>query len=226
MQVVEIFKSIQGEGTLIGSPMVFIRLWGCNMNCVWCDTRYSWAPEFKDKTKRTIYTPEKLTEFLLENYPEITWFNFTGGEPTLWYDELLQTTIMLQNHSKKICIQTNGKEWKENLFKQLDKVCMDIKCPQSGEKSDLNFINKLRSQDEIKFVLETEKDIEYAKHVITKHESEAFIIIQPVMHSELPLSSYYEDIRILVKNFLPLQTDRIRILPQLHQLLWRDQAGK
>lgn len=226
MQVVEIFKSIQGEGTLIGSPMVFIRLWGCNMKCIWCDTRYSWAPEFKDKTIRTDYSPEELGKFLLENYPETTWFNFTGGEPTLWAEELLQTTIMLQNYSKKVSIQTNGKEWKEKLFKRLDKVCMDIKCPQSGEKSDLNSINKLRTQDEIKFVLETDQDIKYAKNVITTHESEAFIIIQPVMHPELPLDTYYENIRILVENFSSLQTDRIRILPQLHQLLWRDQAGK
>ena len=226
MQVVEIFKSIQGEGTLIGSPMVFIRLWGCNMNCVWCDTRYSWAPEFKEKTKRTVYTPESLTEFLLETYSEITWFNFTGGEPTLWHEELLQTTNLLQSHSKKVSIQTNGKDWKNDLFKKIDKVCMDIKCPQSGEKSDLESISRLRAQDEIKLVLDSTEDIEYAKEVIKNYHSNASIIIQPVMNPGQSLDNYYGKLRSLIDVFIPLQTNRIRILPQLHQLLWRDEAGK
>lgn len=226
MQVVEIFKSIQGEGTLIGSPMVFIRLWGCNMACTWCDTRYSWAPEFKDKTTRTVYSPEELTNHLLTSYPEISWFNFTGGEPSLWEREIIETSLLLQNKSKKVSIQTNGKVWKKKLFQSVDKVCMDIKCPASGEKSDLESINKLRAQDEIKLVLDSAEDIAYAKDVIVNYQSKASIIIQPVMNPEQTLDTYYEKIRTLIDEFMPMQTDRIRILPQLHQLLWRDQAGK
>ena len=226
MQVVEIFKSIQGEGTLMGLPMVFIRLWGCNMTCTWCDTRYSWAPEFKDITKRQNYSPKALATFLLQSFPEITWFNFTGGEPSLWDEEIDQTTKILQSKSKKVCIQTNGKQWKDSLFKNLDKICMDIKCPQSGEASDVSSISKLRPQDEMKFVLETSEDFNYAKNIITNYPTKASIIIQPVMVHHESLEQYYERIRVLIKEFDSLSTDNLRILPQLHQLLWRDQPGK
>lgn len=226
MQVVEIFKSIQGEGTLIGSPMVFIRLWGCNMTCTWCDTRYSWAPEFKDLTKRQNYSPKDLAIFLLQTFSEITWFNFTGGEPSLWDKDIDETTKILQSKSKKVCIQTNGKLWKEPLFKNLDKVCMDIKCPQSGEQSDVSLINRLREQDELKFVLETPEDFNYAKDIITNYPTKASIIIQPVMVQHESLDQYYERIKTLIQEFDSLSTYNLRILPQLHQLLWRDQAGK
>ena len=225
MQVVEIFKSIQGEGTLIGSPMVFIRLWGCNMQCVWCDTRYSWAPEFKDITKRKIYTADSLSSFLLENYPEITWFNFTGGEPSLWSQEIMNTSNLLQKKGKKVCIQTNGKEWKNELFRSLDKVCMDVKCPQSGETSDLNSISKLRSVDELKFVLETQEDINYAKKIIDNYNTQATVIIQPVLLASEELDMYYERLKWLISEFQSQSSENIRILPQMHQLLWRDQPG-
>ena len=226
MQVVEIFKSIQGEGTLIGSPMVFIRLWGCNMNCTWCDTRYSWAPEFKNITNRDNFTPEALVQYLLNHFPEITWFNFTGGEPTLWEEEIQQVTKLLQKQSKKTCIQTNGKEWKEQLFHSLDKVCMDIKCPASGEESDLSSIGKLRKQDEIKLVLGSQEDVDYAKEIISSYQTNASIIVQPVLNSDEGLDVYYGQLKWLINEFSSIKTDKIRILPQMHQLLWRDQAGK
>jgi 7-carboxy-7-deazaguanine synthase len=225
MQIVEIFKSIQGEGTLIGSPMVFIRLWGCNMKCTWCDTAYSWSPEFKDITKRDILNPNELANLLLQKYPEITWFNFTGGEPTLWATEILQTTIILQKQAKKVCIQTNGKDWNDDLFEILDKICMDLKCPNSGEKSDLNLIEKLRIQDELKFVIQTENDLEYTEKIIKDCKTNATIIIQPVMIKNESLDLYYARIRWLVKEFESTNHKEIRILPQLHQLLWRDIAG-
>lgn len=226
MQVVEIFKSIQGEGTLIGAPMVFIRLWGCNMQCTWCDTTYAWAPEFKDVTKRMVYTPEELATHLLEKYPDIKWFNFTGGEPSLWAQEIIKTTETLQNHSKSVCIQTNGKIWNTILFSNLDKVCMDIKCPDSGEKSDLESIKKLREQDEIKFVLGSNTDVNYAKNVIKSYPTRSTIIIQPVMLKNEHLENYYEKIKWLISEFDSIEVNNVRILPQLHQLLWRDQAGK
>ena len=226
MQVVEIFKSIQGEGTLIGTPMVFIRLWGCNMACTWCDTTYSWAPEFKQITKRMMYSSQELSEFLLKKYPEITWFNFTGGEPTLWAKEILETSLLLQKASKKVCIQTNGKDWYELLFSQLDKICMDIKCPNSGETSDVSSIEKLRVQDEIKFVLESHEDIIYTKDILKTFPCKGSVIIQPVLLRNESLDQYYARIRWLISEFTANGSEQIRILPQLHQLLWRDIPGK
>ena len=225
MQVVEIFQSVQGEGTLLGVQMIFIRLWGCNMSCNWCDTKYSWAPEFKNKTTRTMYTPEELAKYIKTNFPEhIEWINFTGGEPTLWHEEIQKTIQLLPE--KRICIQTNGKTWKTKLFENLDKICMDFKCPASGEKSNLDYLSKLRHTDEAKFVIANEGDLIYTTDILTsinnKTKIEASIIIQPVLFKNEELSKYYDRIKWLVEVFKDINIRNLRITPQFHQLLWRD----
>lgn len=223
MEIVEIFKSIQGEGTLIGTKMVFIRLWGCNMSCIWCDTRYSWATEYKKVTSRKSYLPEKLAIFLNEEYKDVLWMNFTGGEPSLWSDQILETLPFLND--KKTCIQTNGKTWNKKLFNCLDKVCMDFKCPESGETSNIEYLNNLREQDEAKFVIGNENDLIYAKNIISSNETNATIIVQPVLSNKDSFDDYYNKIRWLIKEFEDISSNNIRILPQYHQLLWRDKQG-
>ncbi|OLS19382.1 MAG: 7-carboxy-7-deazaguanine synthase [Candidatus Heimdallarchaeota archaeon LC_3] len=222
MEIVEIFQSLQGEGSLIGVPMVFIRLWGCNMKCIWCDTKYSWSPEFKYLTKRALFTPEQLVQELKNKYKSKTWINFTGGEPTLWKDEILKT-IELLNRFFFTCIQTNGKIWDEKLFSTLDKICMDIKCPKSGEESNLAYLKKLRKKDEVKFVLDNEDDLNYAINVINDYEFSAQIIIQPVLLPEYSFDEYFKKIKWIIEQTKEIQDRNIRILPQYHQLLWRDQ---
>ncbi|MHA2365383.1 MAG: 7-carboxy-7-deazaguanine synthase QueE [Candidatus Hodarchaeales archaeon] len=223
MQVVEIFQSIQGEGCLIGFPMVFIRLWGCNMQCTWCDTRYSWASEFKNITKLDIMNPEELSIYIQNNYPHIEWINFTGGEPTLWAQEILETIKFLDNY--KFCLQTNGKTWHNRLFTRLDKVSMDIKCPSSGEKSNLEYLANLRDIDEVKFVISTNDDFNFAFQVIENYSTKANIIFQPVLLEKEHLDEYFSRIRWLINCLRKKKLNNIRVLPQYHQLLWRDQPG-
>ncbi len=228
LPVVEIFSSIQGEGTLIGMPMIFIRLWGCNMKCTWCDTRYSWAPEYHGKTPLQHYTPQQLATFLLTRYSTSQWFNFTGGEPTIHWKRLFFVVKSLKNAGKYTCIQTNGKSFPPGLD-ILDKICMDIKCPASGEESQLELLKKLRPQDDVKFVIANEDDWNYMTSVLEKHATEANIILQPVLWETEKLSSYYERIRWMVQQLkhspILLKKKRIRVLPQFHQLLWRNMPG-
>lgn len=228
MQVVEIFRSIQGEGTLIGTPMVFIRLWGCDAGCVWCDTRYSWAPEFKDTTERAQTNPEELATQLAKDFPNGEWFNFTGGEPTLWSKEIIETIEHLTSllPLAKTAIQTNGKKWHEALFRKMDKVCMDFKCPESGEESDLGNLKQLRPIDEAKFVVASENDLQYIHSVFDHYQTSAEVIIQPVLWSDEPLENYYDQLRTLVEDLNKRPIKNARVLPQLHQLLWRDQNSR
>ncbi len=227
LPITEIFLSIQGEGSLIGTPMVFVRLWGCNMACTWCDTRYSWAPEYHGKTRIHKYTSSELAGHLLANHSNVSWFNFTGGEPLLHWKGLLPVVVQLKEHDKLTCIQTNGKLFPHSLD-ILDKICMDIKCPSSGEQSNTKFISKLRPQDDVKFVVASEKDWSYMEHVLNTNPTKAHIIIQPVLWENEDLSSYFARLRWMVQKLKRsplLQKEKIRILPQFHQLLWRDVPG-
>ena len=225
MQVVEIFQSIQGEGSLIGTPMIFIRLWGCNMTCTWCDTRYSWAPEFKYITKRQDMSPTMLAEYIQVNYSHLQWINFTGGEPTLWSDEILECIHILGKNFKS-CIQTNGKQWPEELFKKLDKICMDIKLPCSGEKSNPSYIARLRQQDEVKYVIQDDIDFKNALQIIKTFPTLASVIIQPVLLHQESLDAYYQRIRWLIEQMQYENVQNYKVLPQYHQLLWRYQPVK
>ena len=228
LPVTEIFLSIQGEGTLIGTPMVFIRLWGCNMACTWCDTTYSWAPEYHGKTPLQKFTPQELASHLMTRYPNVSWFNFTGGEPTIHWKRIIHVIKILKENKKLTCIQTNGKAFPPELI-ILDKICMDVKCPTSGEQSQLEYITRLRPQDDLKFVIANEKDWKFMEKVVSSHETKATIILQPVLWENEDLSSYYERIRWMVQKLKQspalLKKEKIRILPQFHQLLWRDVPG-
>lgn len=111
MKISEIFESIQGEGPWIGYPTVFVRLHGCNLNCSFCDTRYSKEGGY------TEYDPRELANSILER--RSNFIVFTGGEPTLQMDELKITigAIRKGDPLKSIAIETNGtQEFDSTLF--------------------------------------------------------------------------------------------------------------
>ena len=224
MQIVEVFQSLQGEGLLIGLPMIFVRLWGCDMACTWCDTRYSWAPEYKNSTKREHYTPSGLAERLLSFQTHAKWVNFTGGEPTLWAAEISETVDLLPRNFQT-CIQTNGRKWHEELFSKLSRICMDMKCPKSGEKSDEKLLSKLRASDEVKFTIFDQDDLRVALDIHEQNPTKAAVVFQPVILSTENFDVYLARSRWLAEEIQRRGYSDIRVLPQWHQLLWRDLRG-
>ena len=113
MRIAEIFYSVQGEGTLIGVPSVFVRASGCNLRCVWCDTPYtSWAPEGEQCTVGTIV--EQVRRFPARHAV------VTGGEPML-FDETIELTRELRKLGYHITIETAG-----TVYKTVDCDLMSI----------------------------------------------------------------------------------------------------
>ena len=102
MQISEIFESIQGEGPWIGYPTTFVRLYGCNLNCSFCDSEYSRNGTFRDMR------PLEVADEVLSHAP--TFIVFTGGEPTMQYAEMKQVVDAIRKYdpSKQIAIETNG----------------------------------------------------------------------------------------------------------------------
>lgn len=159
----ELFCSIQGESSYAGLPCFFIRLAGCNLDCVYCDTEYAKSAE--DGEKSTI--SEILEKVNAAGIPLV---EITGGEPLLQegVNELCQKLLA---EKFQVLIETNGSLSISLLSKEVIKI-IDCKCPASGEadKMDLANFALLTKKDEVKFVISDREDYEYAVKVIREHE--------------------------------------------------------
>lgn len=233
MKVVEIFASIDGEGRFAGIPAIFIRLAGCNLQCVWCDTKYAWA---KDET---VYKEMSIDEILsevdkLSSKYGISHITLTGGEPLVSkdVDKLIDSLINRSYPNKRyvVNIETNGavnlRPWAEKYYHIGDVLfTMDWKCPSSGmnkymKESNLAALSFRQSleyhiNDIVKFVVGSQEDLEEVKRVIYMniiprqdyYISPVFGMIEP---SEI--------VNFLLNEKLAQYGARIQI--QMHKVIW------
>jgi 7-carboxy-7-deazaguanine synthase len=199
MRVAEVFRSLQGEGRDQGLITTFIRLTGCNLDCRWCDTRYARSGG-EDRTR-----DEVLAEVHALGCRRIC---ITGGEPLLQARELLPLLSALHHAGYVIGIETNG-TLDFRPFQPFASICMDVKCPSSGEESDLSLLAHLTGEDSVKFVVAGEEDCEYARRIIGEHPIRAEILFSPVFGT---------DCRAIADNVLT-QDLPARFQLQLHRIL-------
>ena len=199
MRITEIFRSLQGEGTNQGKPCLFIRLAGCNLECRWCDT-----PE--SRTGGTEMSLDGILEQIWRIHP--AYVCITGGEPLLQGDELGHLVSSLHKRGTIIDIETNG-TIDFTGFQPHASICMDVKCPSSGEKSDLSLLEKLRKEDSVKFVVMDEADCRYAQDIIKTYSIAAEIFISPVAGT-----NYKTIAKFILANNLP-----VRMQVQLHKVI-------
>jgi 7-carboxy-7-deazaguanine synthase len=199
MKIAEIFQSLQGEGQNQGKPCLFIRLAGCNLHCSWCDTAYAQTGGI-----------EMSIDTILDHIWRLNPSNvcITGGEPLLQADELEQLLVLLHGKGTTIDIETNG-TIDFTRVQPYASVCMDVKCPSSGEQSDILLLDSLRPQDTVKFVVQDETDCQYARDIITSHQIPGEIFFTPVFGSD-----YGPLVRFILVNNLP-----VRFQIQLHKLI-------
>lgn len=199
MKIVEIFRSLQGEGKNQGKPCLFIRLAGCNLECRWCDT-----PE--SRSGGVSMSLDTILEQVWRINP--SYVCVTGGEPLLQGDELEQLLNSLHRRGTVIDIETNGTV-DFSRFQPYASICMDVKCPASGEQSDLSLLEKLRPEDSVKFVVKDEDDCRYAEEIIRAHRIPCEIFISPVSGSEYRVIS-----KFILTRSLP-----VRMQVQLHKII-------
>jgi 7-carboxy-7-deazaguanine synthase len=199
MKIAEIFKSLQGEGKNQGKPCLFIRLAGCNLHCRWCDTMYAQTGGI---------------EMSLDTILEHAWLLnpsyvcITGGEPLLQADDLEPLLGSLQRWGTAIDIETNG-TINFTRLQPYASLCMDVKCPSSGEQSNLALLDALRPQDSVKFVVKDETDCQYARDIIANRRIPCEIFFSPVSGS-----NYKTIVRFILVNDLP-----VRFQLQLHKII-------
>jgi 7-carboxy-7-deazaguanine synthase len=164
MQITEIYKSLQGESTYAGLPCVFVRLTGCNLRCSWCDSEYTFTGGRKMTQQEVIAEVQRLS-------PDGGLVEITGGEPMLQQRELVPLMRQLLHSSYKVLLETSGERPLAQVPGEVVKI-VDVKCPGSseGDTFDLDNLGTLTPQDEVKFVLSSRLDYEFACDFTRQHD--------------------------------------------------------
>ena len=172
----KIFHSLQGETSLAGFPSLFIRLAGCNLNCIYCDTTYA-----KSRENSKLMSIDEIIE-IAKQYSFVHHITITGGEPLI-QKEAFDLIKLLCNASFLVQVETNGSISIAEGDRRA-RYIVDVKTPSSGQDNSFNFknINVLSCNDEVKFVISNQNDYDFAKAFISKHlfETPAIINFSPV----------------------------------------------
>jgi 7-carboxy-7-deazaguanine synthase len=209
MVITEIFKSIQGEGVDAGLPCVFVRLTGCNLRCHWCDTAYAFYGGTKMSPEEVFERVRTLGGRRVE---------FTGGEPLL-QEEVVPLSARLLEEGYRVLVETSGERFIGALPGPVLKI-VDVKCPGSGESGTFCFQNleALEPKDQLKFVILDERDYDYARDFMARHELAGRVgevIFSPVF-GRLPPRQLAEWI---LRDGL-----EVRLGLQLHKFIWEPDA--
>jgi 7-carboxy-7-deazaguanine synthase len=214
LRVTEIFHSIQGESTWAGLPCTFIRLTGCPLRCVWCDTEYSFHGGEKLSLPEILQRVDEFGCKLVE---------ITGGEPLI-HSAAFGLAAELVDRGHTVLVETSGAVDVSPLDPRVHKI-MDLKCPGSGEVEANLWPNlgHLTERDELKFVLVDRTDFDWACEVIRQHglhEAVGDARLRAILFSpawgELDLKTLSEWV---LASDLP-----IRVQIQLHKLIWGPRA--
>lgn len=227
MKVVEIFKSIDGEGIRAGLPCTFIRLFGCNLKCSYCDSRYACEGD----GYREMSIPQIIKEVDEYGVPNVT---VTGGEPLI-HPGIVKLLEQLLNLGYDVNVETNGSQFPKRIvydtdFKLNPLGCvflkgslfytMDYKCPSSGMESHMHIdiLNELTEQDVLKFVVGSQEDLDKALSIIEQLRVKPQIYFSPVFDKIQAVD--------IVDYLLDKQLFDCKVQLQLHKYIWNpEQRG-
>src|SRR5439155_6002642 len=184
MNVMEIYRSVQGEGTLMGVPTTFVRFFACNLRCAWCDTKYSWSVR-EGGTWETLSPQEIAIQVSKLGARHVV---LTGGEPTL-QKELATLANLLKNNGHHLTVETNTTIFPEQAVPLIDLWSLSPKLTSAGE-SYLRypiierFLQGLRpDQQQWKFVICDDNDEQALRALLTRYpafaERRLPVILQP-----------------------------------------------
>jgi len=206
LRVTEIFRSLQGESTHAGRPCTFVRLTGCPMRCVWCDSEYTFTGGDHIKIDDVVSQVQAFGCNLVE---------VTGGEP-LAQKEAFELVRRLCEEGFEVLVETGGYLSTADLDERA-KVILDVKCPASGEEPRNHWQNleRLRAdKDEVKFVVADRSDWEYALAVINKYKLQTrarAVLISPAW-DQIDLQD--------LAGWVSQSGMNIRMQLQLHKYIW------
>jgi 7-carboxy-7-deazaguanine synthase len=229
MFITEIFKSIQGEGTRAGLPCIFVRLTGCNLRCTWCDTAYAFHGGKKMSVEEIAACVDQLAgrqNGASAASAVVPLVELTGGEPLL-QEEIYPLAEKLLADGYSVMIETSGERFVGRLPKEVIKI-VDVKCPDSGEADtfEMRNLDELTANDEVKFVLSTRRDYEFARDFTAEHRLASRV-------KQVLFSPVFDDLEGKWQGLEPRQLVEwiladglpVRLGLQLHKFVW-DPATK
>ena len=209
LKVFEIFYSLQGESSRVGLPTIFIRLSGCPMRCHYCDTAYAFQGGSMMGMDDIMSSIKKY---------DTRYVTVTGGEP-LAQKEVLNLLKTLADSDYEVSLETGG----GLSIKEVDprvKIILDIKTPESGEEKKNHWENLevINSKDEIKFVLCSREDYDWAKQILDQYKL--------TEKCEILFSPVYQKLNATdLGNWILKDQLHVRMQIQLHKLLWGEKPG-
>jgi 7-carboxy-7-deazaguanine synthase len=236
--VLEIFgPTIQGEGMVIGQKTMFVRTAGCDYSCSWCDSAFTWDGSAKDDIQQM--TAEEIwAELKRVGGDNFSFVTISGGNPALLKN--LDVFIdLLQENDMKIGIETQGSRW-QDWFVNVDELTISPKPPSSKMVTNFEILdaifqnlndNDFKHQVSLKVVIFDEADLEYAKTVHNRYADIPFYL--QVGNDDITNGNNNELIQKLLMKYEWLvncvvsdqQLNDVKVLPQLHALLWGNKRG-
>jgi 7-carboxy-7-deazaguanine synthase len=227
MHIIEIYKSLQGESSFAGLPCIFVRLAGCNLRCAWCDSEYTFAGGSKMTATAILTEVQRLS-------PTGGLIEITGGEPMLQERELIPFIRQLLHLNYQLLLETSGERPLESVPRDVHKI-VDVKCPGSGEhlRFRLENLATLTAIDELKFVLASRQDYEYAREFIREHELESIqadsrpaLILSPAFRKDATGPRAAENCLLNpgdLAQWMLADDLQARLGLQIHKFIWQPQ---
>ncbi|NOZ83827.1 MAG: 7-carboxy-7-deazaguanine synthase QueE [Epsilonproteobacteria bacterium] len=215
LPVSETFYSIQGEGVNVGRPALFIRVYGCNKRCIWCDSSYSY-----EGGSYSLFSEEQIIRIVEQSFAKTV--VLTGGEPAIYHDFFSR---LINLAPAAYFMETNGTIWIEDLIEKLDFISISPKLSSSGADFDIDLIKRYvdnAHNGEIKFVIADMQDMEDATGIInalSNKKNSVSIVFQP---AEISGEDYLHQIQMvyqaIMKNQFLNSLKTLRFIPQVHKL--------
>jgi 7-carboxy-7-deazaguanine synthase len=204
----EIYRSVQGESSFAGLPCVFVRLAVCDLRCSWCDTPHAFTQGEAMALDAVVERVRELGGPLVE---------ITGGEPLL-QEEVFSLMSQLADSGKTVLLETSGAHDVTRVDRRVHLI-MDLKCPDSGESEHNRWANldALKPSDEVKLVLASRRDFDWAAETIRRHglDRRVGVILSPAFGLVSPLE---------LSNWLLESGLQVRMQIQLHKYIWDPKA--
>ncbi|TDQ41058.1 preQ(0) biosynthesis protein QueE [Aureibacillus halotolerans] len=237
--VLEIFgPTIQGEGMVVGRKTMFVRTAGCDYRCTWCDSAFTWDGSAKEDIRQLSVEDvwHELKQAGGENFDHVT---ISGGNPAL-LRHLGDLIDLLHNNGCQVALETQGSVW-QDWFLNIDDLTISPKPPSSGMETDFSKLDDILSKVEeadrttthtsLKVVVFDKADFAYAEHVHQRYPQVPFYVQvgnpDPLTDEQTNLvSGLLDDYEALVDRVVASSAmNNVRVLPQLHVLIWGNKRG-